>query len=319
MNLTACKRVVLFNLTKDAETGEECIEFRHYGISCRQRAVNRSIKKLVNNNRVPDMSKFNDLADFIMHSRNKANAAFSSESEADDLPESRIVLPEDYQDRVGGSSVALKLHELGPRMKWQLVKIEEGFCRGNVVFHANIKRTKGEIKKQLDGLKSKRELKEKRKKEQEQNVKKKAVKTRGLKNQDGKEDDLVSDEEVVEGAEVDEGVQPGTAKLDAKGKAALGDPEKTRLFANFQKNRVVPNISSSSKRPAGFSKGLWKKELHAQLTGSYPKKNRRGMRTPSQKIDKDVAKSAVLGKRSAKTATTHKSNTSTFKKKQKKD
>jgi ribosome biogenesis protein SSF1/2 len=91
----------------------------------------------VNNNRVPDMSKFNDLADFIMHSRNKANAGFSSESEADDLPESRIVLPEDYQDKKGGSSVALKLHELGPRMKWQLVKIEEGFCRGNVVFHAH--------------------------------------------------------------------------------------------------------------------------------------------------------------------------------------
>lgn len=137
MNLTACKRVVLFNLTKDPETGEDYIEFRHYGISARQRAVNRSIKKLVNNNRVPDMSKFNDLADFIMHSRNKANAGFSSESEADDLPESRIVLPEDYQDKKGGSNVALKLHELGPRMKLKLVKIEEGFCRGNVVFHAH--------------------------------------------------------------------------------------------------------------------------------------------------------------------------------------
>jgi hypothetical protein len=143
---------------------------------------------------------------------------------------------------------------------------------------------------------------------------------RGLKNQDGKEDDLVSDEEVVEGAEVDEGVQPGTQKLDAKGKAALqnSDPEKQKLFANFQKNRVVPNISSSSKRPAGFSKGLWKKELHAQLTGSYPKKNRRGMRTPSQKI-KPEASSTVLGKRSTKTATLHKSNTSTFKKKPKKE
>ena len=58
---------------------------------------------------------------------------------------------------------------------------------------------------------------------------------RGLKNQDGKEDDLVSDEEVVEGAEVDEGVQPGTQKLDARGKAALqsSDPEKQKLFANF--------------------------------------------------------------------------------------
>ena len=35
MNLTTCKRVVLFNLVKNEETGEEEIEFRHYGISAR--------------------------------------------------------------------------------------------------------------------------------------------------------------------------------------------------------------------------------------------------------------------------------------------
>ena len=35
MNLTTCKRVVLFYLTKNEETGEEEIEFRHYGISAR--------------------------------------------------------------------------------------------------------------------------------------------------------------------------------------------------------------------------------------------------------------------------------------------
>jgi hypothetical protein len=35
MNLTACKRIVLFNLIKDPESGEEVVEFRHYGISAR--------------------------------------------------------------------------------------------------------------------------------------------------------------------------------------------------------------------------------------------------------------------------------------------
>jgi ribosome biogenesis protein SSF1/2 len=94
MNLTTCKRVVLFNLVKNEETGEEEIEFRHYGISARQRAVNRGIKKLINNKKVPDMSKFSDLADYIM--RNKSTGGESSESEMDDLPESKIVLPEDY-------------------------------------------------------------------------------------------------------------------------------------------------------------------------------------------------------------------------------
>lgn len=56
MNLSTCKRVVLFNVKNSGrEQGEEgqesdpVLEFRHYGVSARQRAVNRGIKKLVNN------------------------------------------------------------------------------------------------------------------------------------------------------------------------------------------------------------------------------------------------------------------------------
>jgi len=136
MNLSACKRVVLFNLVKD-EDGEPYIEFRHYGISARQRAVNKGIKKVINNKKVPDMSRFNDIADYILHN-NRVSGGMSSESEMDDLPESKIVLPDDYQDKKGGTSVSIKLHELGPRLKLKLLKIEEGFCRGNVVFHSII-------------------------------------------------------------------------------------------------------------------------------------------------------------------------------------
>jgi len=80
--------------------------------------------------------------------RNKSTGGMSSESEADDLPESKIVLPEDYQDKKAGSNVSIKLHELGPRMKMKLIKIEEGFCRGNVTYHSLINLSKGDIKKQ---------------------------------------------------------------------------------------------------------------------------------------------------------------------------
>lgn len=58
-------------------------------------------------------------------------------------------------------------------MKLHLVKIEEGIGKGNVVFHAYIDKSKAEIKKQLDSLKNKRELKENRKRIQEENVKRK--------------------------------------------------------------------------------------------------------------------------------------------------
>ncbi|MFN9909085.1 MAG: hypothetical protein ACK56F_23680 [bacterium] len=55
------------------------------------------------------------------------------------------------------------MHELGPRLRLSLVKIEEGLCRGNVVFHKYVKKTKKEIKEQMDEIKKKRELKAERK------------------------------------------------------------------------------------------------------------------------------------------------------------
>ena len=76
------------------------------------------------------MSKFDDIAQFIKsRSINKesndttASMGFSSESEADDIPDSKIVLPDDYQDKKKDSTVAIKLHELGPRLKLKLHKI----------------------------------------------------------------------------------------------------------------------------------------------------------------------------------------------------
>jgi len=50
---------------------------------------------------VPNLAKFNDVADFILHSRGGGNqtGAYSSESEVDDLPGSKIELPDDFQDK----------------------------------------------------------------------------------------------------------------------------------------------------------------------------------------------------------------------------
>ena len=96
LNLSMCKRVILFNLTEDNQ-----IEFRHYGLSARQRSINRTIKKLVNKNKVPNLARYNDVADYVLHhARNRSSGvdpgAYSSESELDDLPGSKIELPDDY-------------------------------------------------------------------------------------------------------------------------------------------------------------------------------------------------------------------------------
>jgi len=81
----------MFNLTKDEE-GEPQIEFRHYGISARQRGVNRSIKRIINSKKVPNLSKYDDVADLLF----QKSGGYSSESEVDDLPDSKVILPEDF-------------------------------------------------------------------------------------------------------------------------------------------------------------------------------------------------------------------------------
>jgi ribosome biogenesis protein SSF1/2 len=174
MNLSACKRVVLFNVETNEE-GEEVVQFRHFGLSTRIRNVNRGIKKIVNKNKIPNLSKYDDIADFLL-SKKRGSAgdgnmsAYSSESEIDDLPDSKIVLPSDFQGKKKDNTVSIRLHEIGPRMTLKLIKIEEGHCKGNVVYHRYIQLSSQEIKKQSDGIKSKRELKESRKSEQEANV-----------------------------------------------------------------------------------------------------------------------------------------------------
>lgn len=70
MNLSRCKRVVMFNLVKDEKTGEEFIEFRHYGLSARQRDVNKSIKRLVNSKRTPNLARLNDISDLLLQKGN---------------------------------------------------------------------------------------------------------------------------------------------------------------------------------------------------------------------------------------------------------
>ena len=219
----------MFNLV-ESENEEEnnVIEFRHYGVSARQRAVNRGIKKLINNTKVPNLAKYNDIADFILRNASKSGTggdslgAYSSESEVDDLPGSKITLPDDYLDKKKDSKVAIRLHELGPRLKMKLIKIEEGLCRGNVVFHALKRKSPAEVRKQLDSLKNKRELKEKRKRIQEENVKRKQEKL-GKPDGDGYEWEK-DDKEVrfADPGEAEANIDEGQEEAQDQGKLALG-------------------------------------------------------------------------------------------------
>jgi ribosome biogenesis protein SSF1/2 len=188
IELDECKRVVLFHLITPEDGGLPYIEYRHYALHARQRDVNRGIKRLVNKARIPNLSKVDDIADFIL---GKAQGYVSSESEADDLPNSKVELAQDFQGKKKSSNVALRLYEVGPRMKLELLKIEEGFLGGNVVYHQHVQKTAGEKLQQERDVKKKRALKETRKKEQEENIMRKQQEL-GI-NSDDEEDEEVDD------------------------------------------------------------------------------------------------------------------------------
>lgn len=71
-----------------------------------------------------------------------------SDSEAEDDPASKVTLPQDLSTRgaKAGAKSAIRLIELGPRMRLELVKIEEGLVDGEVLYHKFIQKTEEEKK-----------------------------------------------------------------------------------------------------------------------------------------------------------------------------
>jgi ribosome biogenesis protein SSF1/2 len=61
----------------------------------------------------------------------------AAESDMEDNPESTVTLPQDYVGRNNRQSEqrAIRLTELGPRMDLTLVKIQDGVCAGEVLYH----------------------------------------------------------------------------------------------------------------------------------------------------------------------------------------
>lgn len=85
---------------------------------------------------------------------------------------------------------AVKLTEMGPRMKLRLTKVEEGLCSGKVLWHEFVKKTKEE-EKQMDELwEQRKQEKAERKRVQKENVerKKKEKQTNGV-GEDGEDNE----------------------------------------------------------------------------------------------------------------------------------
>ncbi|PVH35619.1 hypothetical protein PAHAL_7G225900 [Panicum hallii] len=124
VKLAACQRILLLKYDKE----KEVIDFRHYSIKLQPVGVSRRIRKLMQNNQVPDLRDLKDVSDYV------TKAGYGSESEADDEA-ATVSLPSDI-DKLNQASrkSAVRLQEIGPRMTMRLVKVESGLCSGDVLY-----------------------------------------------------------------------------------------------------------------------------------------------------------------------------------------
>lgn len=140
------------------------------------------------------MSKFKSISDYILQ-----QSGFTSGSDNDDPNLGVVEVIKDEEMKIDDEKeegkekenkkedkneskkeednrVKVKLVELGPRIDMSIKKIEEGFLKGNVVYHSVIKKTKKEIREIMEKIKLKNKLKKQRKMEQEKNVEAKVQK-----------------------------------------------------------------------------------------------------------------------------------------------
>lgn len=173
IQLKKCKRVVLFNLVSE-DREEPVIEFRHYDIDIEKHAAKKTIANILNRKKT-DLSKYENIADYILQQSGYTSCSDNEDPNlgtVDVIPDAsanaKSTLESEKDNRV-----KVKLVEIGPRLRWSLTKIEEGFLKGNVTFHAHMKKSRKEIQETMQQLKEKRKIKKERKKIQDQNVQRK--------------------------------------------------------------------------------------------------------------------------------------------------
>jgi len=247
--LQSIKRVLLLDRSPpdaDADHASYVLNLRHYAIGTRTaKSVAKPLRRLdaaeklshVGQKRkrsaaagVPDLGRLKDVSDFLLDPH--AVDGFTSESEPDTDAEVEVLAPatqkvaaarrmkEKRDTTASGGRVekkAIKLQELGPRLRLRLTKVEEGVCGGKVMWHEYIHKSAKEVAEMERVHEERRKERERRREEQKANVERKRAERRGKgeaeeeeEEEEGLEDDEWDDDEwdedaAIEGEEGDVG------------------------------------------------------------------------------------------------------------------
>ena len=192
-----CRRVVLFLYNQQ----KGLFEVRNYYVKKTFSGMNKKIKKLLNDEKLMDFSKVNDVSDLFL-----ANKMEVSDSDVDNL-QTKLDVEQKANGEKLKTQVNVRLFEIGPRLTLELLKIEEDFLKGEVLYHSLVSKTDAEKQAQRDKITERGLLREKRRKEQEENVKRKELEKRNHEQfqsgQSEEKEKVDSEEEMVDKFEND--------------------------------------------------------------------------------------------------------------------
>ena len=219
--LSSIRRIMLLNREVGAKEGTYVLNLRHYAITTKATGVPKRIRRLDAAD-IPNLGKLEDMADYLA-AKGEGGYTSASETELDTDAEVEVVESttrkvlsrkemqrRDLGGKAGSSGQkrniekrAVKLVELGPRMKLRMVKVEEGVCEGRIMWHEFVHKSKAEEKEMAGRWAKRRQVKEERKKLQKENVERKKELRRNTKangrtegREGGEEEDEDDDEDM---------------------------------------------------------------------------------------------------------------------------
>ncbi|MCJ1350599.1 MAG: hypothetical protein MMC33_000580 [Icmadophila ericetorum] len=222
-------------ISEEEEEAPYILNLRHYAITTKPTGLPRTIRRLhaaskvvkdpkVKSKGLPNLSKLEDVADYFIDASaggyvSGSETEIETDAEVEVLEtDVRKVLTKKQRDTLsarnskldpsqrdalknstGLEKRAVKLVELGPRMKLRMTKVEEGVCGGKVLWHEYMHKSDEELKALEEKWNTRRKDKEERKRIQKENVERKrgeSSKAKGRKeNGEGAAEDAIDEED----------------------------------------------------------------------------------------------------------------------------
>ena len=198
--LSTIKRIMLWNKEADKDGGF-VLNLRHYAITTKRTGISKRVRRFdpaeqrareKKGHALPNLGQLDDVADYLL---DPAAGGYTSASETELDTDAEVEVLETDARRVLNKKElarmksgekkptmerrnhvekrAVKLVELGPRMKLRLVKVEGGLCEGRIMWNEFVTKSKSEENELEKKWDIKKKEKEARRKEQKENVEKK--------------------------------------------------------------------------------------------------------------------------------------------------